>query len=215
MRAKSKIQNTNSKSHSIQVLRLPFYLVFGICLLVLSACNRDYTVKPKAYPRVNYPERKYEVYDPADCPFRFEKPKYSIVVDDSTYFGVKNKEKCWLTVYIAPFNGTINLTYKDINDNQKLDKLLEDAHQMSYKHTRKADYINEVGIKNDHGVSGLLYDVGGDAASSVQFILTDSTKHFIRGALYFNNAPNSDSMAPVISFVKEDLKHMLETFEWK
>jgi gliding motility-associated lipoprotein GldD len=184
-------------------------------LLFLAACHGDYTPKPKAYPMVTFPKHEYDLYDPKDCPFKFEKPVYSSVVSDSTFFGQKNFEPCWLTVNIAPFNGTINLTYKEISPTLPLEKLLEDAHKLSYKHTRKADYINEIGIDNKHGVSGLLYDVGGDAASNVQFFLTDSNKHFIRGALYFNNAPNTDSMAPVINFVKVDLKHFLETFEWK
>lgn len=215
MKAKSKSEIINSKPELKKVLRFGLLLVFSISCLVFSSCHGDYVPKPKAYPRVDFPKHEYDVFDPADCPFKFEKPKYSIAVDDSTYFGVKNKEKCWLTLYIAPFNGTINLTYKEITKDQKLEKLLEDAHKMSYKHTLKAEYINEVGIKNDHGVGGLLYDVGGEAASSVQFVLTDSTKNFIRGAMYFNNEPNKDSMAPVISFVKEDLKHMLQTFQWK
>jgi gliding motility-associated lipoprotein GldD len=165
---------------------------------------------------VVFPERKYELYDPKDCPFKFEKPVYATVVYDTTYFGTRLvSEKCWLNVKFPIFNGTINLTYKDINDTMKLERLIEDAHKMSFKHTHKADYINEIGIENEHGVGGLLYDVGGDAASNVQFFLTDTTKHFVRGALYFYNEPNTDSMAPVVDFVKEDMRRMLKSFEWK
>ena len=137
------------------------------------------------------------------------------VVIDSVFFGKRVEQPCWMNVVIPNFNATINLTYKEINATQKIDKLLEDAHKLSYKHTRKADYIDEVKIENPNGVGGLLYDVGGDAASNVQFFLTDTTHHFIRGALYFSNEPNTDSMAPVVSFVKEDLKQMLRTFKWK
>lgn len=198
----------------LQTANCKLLLCLVPCVLCLSSC-RDYTPKPKAYPRVIFPEHQYNLYDPKGCPFRFEKPVYSTVVNDTVFFGHKNFEPCWMTVDIRPFNGTINLTYKEINDTLKLEKLLEDAHKLSYKHTSKADYINEIGIENAHGVSGILYDVGGDAASSVQFFLTDSTRHFIRGALYFNNEPNTDSMAPVINFVKEDLRHLLKTFEWK
>jgi gliding motility-associated lipoprotein GldD len=184
-------------------------------LLLLSSCNNEYTPKAKSYPRVNFPEHKYETFNPVDCPFRFEKPVYANAVDDSVYFGERNSQPCWITLYLAPFDGTINLTYKEIDKDNNFEKLVEDAHKLSYKHTRKAEYINEVRIENQHDVGGILYDVGGDAASNVQFFLSDSTHHFIRGALYFNTTPNTDSMAPIVAFVKEDLKQLLKTFEWK
>lgn len=190
-------------------------LLCAIGIAMLSSCNNEYTPKPKAYPRVYFPKHEYKNFSKPDCPFQFDIPVYSAVADDSVYFGGNNPNPCWLTVYIAPFNGTINLTYKEIDKNTSLQKLVEDAYKLSYKHTRKADYINELKIDNQNGAGGLLYDVGGDAASNVQFFLTDSSKHFIRGALYFNNTPNSDSMAPVVDFVKEDLKQLLKSFRWK
>lgn len=190
-------------------------LLTGVVLLLAGCGNHDYTPKPKAYPRIVFPERKYELYDPADCPFRFEKPVYTQVVYDTMYQGHKIDERCWMNLVFPPFNGTVNLTYKDIDDTTNIARLIEDAHTLSYKHTKKADYIDEIRIANNHGVGGLLYEVSGDAASNIQFFLTDSSKHFIRGAVYFYNPPNSDSMAPVIAFVKEDLHQMLKTFEWK
>jgi gliding motility-associated lipoprotein GldD len=192
-----------------------FFYVMACTIFGFTSCNNDYTPKPKAYPKVDFPERSYQVYESPTCPFSFEIPKYARVLNDSTYFGEKLNQPCWLTVDLPPFNGTINLTYKEIGDSLKIGKLIEDAHQMSYKHTRKADYIEEVTISNEFGVRGILFDVGGDAASNVQFYLSDSTRHFIRGALYFENPPNTDSMAPIVSFVKEDLRHFLKTFKWR
>jgi len=196
------------------------WLLYLFCLLssifCLSSCHGDYAPKQKAYPRVNFPERKYELYDPAECPFKFEKPVYTRITRDTLYFGQKLKSnECWLNVYFPMFNGNVNLTYKDINDTMNLERLIEDAHKLAFKHTKKANYIDEIKIPNEHGVGGILYDLGGDAASNVQFFLTDSNKHFIRGALYFYNQPNADSMAPVLDFVKADMKQMLKTFEWK
>lgn len=188
----------------------------SIACLLLSSCTPDYTPKPKAYPRVIFPERKYELFNPADCPFKFETPTYSKVAHDSTYFGQALKDDhCWFNVYYPALNGVVNLTYKEIKDTTTLEKLVEDAHTMAFKHTKKADYIDEINILNPHGAGGVLYDLGGDAASNMQFFLTDTHHHFVRGALYFYSQPNADSMAPVLSFVKEDLKHMLSTFEWK
>lgn len=191
--------------------------VLSVALSVLLfSCHSDYTPKPQAYPRVIFPERKYEMYNPAECPFKFEKPVYTQIGRDTLYFGKKlNSDQCWLNVYFPMFNGAVNLTYKDINDTMNLERLVEDAHKLAFKHTKKANYIDEIKIDNAHGVGGILYDLGGDAASNVQFFLTDTNKHFIRGALYFYNPPNADSMAPVLEFVKTDLRQMLKTFEWK
>ncbi len=190
--------------------------LFGLGSLVFSSCHGDYSPKPKAYPRVIFPEQKYELYDPANCPFKFEKPTYALVQHDSAYMGtLLSADMCWMNVYLNPLNGVINLTYKNIENPKQLEQLIEDAHKLAFKHTKKANYIDEVRIENQHGAGGILYDLGGDAASNVQFFLTDSSKHFIRGALYFYSQPNADSMAPVLNFVKADIEHLLKTFEWK
>ena len=94
-------------------------------------------------------------------------------------------------------------------------KYLDDAHKLTYKHTQKADHIDPLQIDNDFGVKGVMFDVGGNAASSLQFYLTDEKKHFLRGALYFNVSPNIDSMQPVVDFIREDLDHLVESFQWK
>jgi gliding motility-associated lipoprotein GldD len=64
-------------------------------------------------------------------------------------------------------------------------------------------------------VYGMVYEIGGNAASSIQFHVTDSSQNFLRGALYFYAMPNADSLAPVISFVRSDIDHLLKTFKWK
>jgi gliding motility-associated lipoprotein GldD len=202
----------------IKTLRLLFFhfLLFFLCVvLLLTSCQQNYSPKPKAYPRVSFPERSYTLFSPPTCPYEFEIPVYSSPEEDTLYFDQNIKGKCWYNIFFPDFNGTINFTYKPINDTQKLEKLIEDAHKLSFKHTKRADYIDEVVIENPHRVGGLLYEVGGDAASNVQFFLTDSVRHFVRGALYFNHTPNADSMMPVLEFLKQDLKVMLKTFRWK
>ncbi|MCS6820003.1 MAG: hypothetical protein RMJ53_01670 [Chitinophagales bacterium] len=193
-------------------------ILFFICpitLLFHTACNSDYSPKPKAYPRVIFPERAYKLFSPSGCPYEFEIPVYSFPEEDTLYFNQNIKGSCWYNIRFPEFNGVINFTYKSINDTHKLEKLIEDAHKLSFKHTKKADYIDEVVIQNPYRIGGILYEVGGDAASNVQFFLTDSVKHFVRGALYFNNQPNADSMRPIVDFLKEDLRIMLKSFRWK
>jgi len=83
-------------------------------------------------------------------------------------------------------------------------------------HIIKADAINEISFsKPENKVYGILYDLKGNTATAVQFFLTDSLKHFLRGSLYFSAEPNSDSLAPVIEFFRDDIVHMIETLNWE
>lgn len=207
------------KNGKLDCVSMKLFKVFSVLLCIsvvlLSACTQDYSPKPKAYPRVVFPERTYTLFSPSSCPYEFEIPAYAEAVEDTTYFDKNIKGSCWYNIQLPPFNGVVNFTYKELNDTQTLEKLIEDAHKLSFKHTKRADYIDEVVIQNPNHVGGLLYEVGGDAASNVQFFLTDSIRNFVRGALYFNNEPNADSMRPVVDFVKEDLRVMLKSFRWK
>jgi len=181
------------------------------CCLMLTSCGGDEvtTPKPKAYFRLSYPEKKYVKYD-ADCPFTFEIPVYSNVDNDKNY----NAEPCWLNLNFPTFQGTLHLSYKEVKGN--IEGYMADTYTLASKHQIKASGIEEQQIsKPKDKVYGLIYDIEGNAASSFQFFLTDSTKHFIRGALYFNAVPNTDSIAPVVEFIKKDLFHFIDTFRWK
>ena len=58
-------------------------------------------------------------------------------------------------------------------------------------------------------------ELEGEVPSQFQFHITDSTDHFLRGALYFKTATKNDSLAPAIEFLKSDIIHLLNTLEWK
>ena len=110
--------------------------------------------------------------------------------------------------------GRLHISYKNINNN--LGQILEDSRKLAYKHSIKADAIHEqVFIQPERNIYGILYEIDGNAASSIQFYVTDSINHYVRGALYFNVEPNKDSLAPVIRFIKDDIIVMIESFEWK
>jgi gliding motility-associated lipoprotein GldD len=190
-----------------------FKCVFFVLALSLFSCTSEddeaSTPKPRAYFRITFPEKKYVKYDSV-CPFTFEIPTYSKMENDKT----PNAEPCWLNLTFPSLNGTLHLSYKPVNGNAKA--LFEDTYTLASKHQIKASGIEEHLFNNDSlKVYGLMYEIEGNAASSVQFYLTDSTKHFLRGALYFNSVPNIDSIAPVIEFVKKDIYHLIETFRWK
>lgn len=191
------------KSRLIKILIgvLPIFIVF------FSSCGDDYIPKPKGYIRFDLPEHDYISIADA-CPYSFEIGNYSVIEDKNM------AEQCWKNVYIQPIKGRIHLSYKHVGAN--LVQLLDDSHELVYSHTVKADAINEQAFFNPvKRVYGVLYEIKGDAASNLQFIATDSVKHYLRGALYFNAVPNKDSLAPLIQFAREDIEHLIETLSWK
>lgn len=179
-------------------------------MVMLTACENSYTPKPRGYFRIQMPEKKYKPFNPPGCPFSFEIPEYSEALLDTN----PRAESCWYDIYFKQFDGRIHLSYKPVDNN--LNKDIEDCRMLAYKHTVKADAIDENLISNDNGTAtGLSYDIEGNAASSYQFYITDSTKNFMRGALYFNCPPQSDSLQPVIQFCKKDIAHLIKTLHWK
>lgn len=189
------------------------FLIFLISCFSLVSCNSDendtIAPKPRSYFRLSFPEKKYITYDSV-CPFTFEMPVYSHMDRDKNF----GAEPCWLNLNFPTFNGTLHLSYKAVNGNIK--EYLEDTYTLASKHQIKASGIEEQLISRDSNkVYGLIYEIKGNAASSIQFFLTDSTRHFIRGALYFNAVPNTDSIAPVLEYIKKDIYQMIATFKWK
>lgn len=191
------------------MIRFPRILIWAILLLSLLCCKRQYTPKPAGYLRIDFPEKAYQIYN-SSCPFTFEYPLYGKIIADTSRIA----EPCWINIEFPGFGGKIHISYKSVRNNVNV--YIEDSRTLAYKHTVKADAISETLYTNDEKkVYGLLYQIKGDAASSVQFYLTDSTRHFLRGSLYFNVQPNADSLAPVIGFFMEDIMHLVETLEWK
>jgi gliding motility-associated lipoprotein GldD len=193
--------------------------IFALLLAVVAASCDDEPVavpKPRAYPRVIYPAKAYQPFESAYCPFSFDMPAYATIARDTTFFEKRPESDCWFNVDIQPLNATIYCSYYPIASRQRFDELVEDAFTMTQKHNIKASYIEETPIHRPADrVHGLIFEVEGPAASAYQFFLTDSTEHFLRGALYFNTQARPDSLAPVIDFVKQDLTRMVETLRWK
>ncbi len=180
-----------------------------LILVLFVSCEEHFTPKPREYFRITLPEHKYKLFDSL-CPFSFEYPIYATVSEDKN----AGAEPYWLNIKYKKLNCIIHLSYKNVK--KDLNKFMEDSRTLAYKHTIKADAINEKVYEHPKNqVFGILYDIKGNAASSVQFFVTDTTKHFFRGSLYFNVKPNKDSLAPVIEFVKQDIIHLMETLKWK
>lgn len=189
-------------------IRLLF--IASLSLTGISCDDEDfYSPKPRGYPRIHFPEKNYRLYD-STCPYRFEIPTYAQMAHDR-HMGA---EPCWMNVEFPQFRATVHLSYKEVNNN--LSKYLDDSHDFANRHQIKATGLDEILILRDSAnVYGLLFDIAGNTASSVQFYITDSTTHFLRGALYFNTKPNSDSLKVVIDFLKQDILHLINTTSWK
>lgn len=186
-------------------------------LFLLISCKTNYTPKSTGYFRIDFPaERKYEEYQCSECPFSFEYPVIGAIQKDSTDMQEVQQHPCWFNIIFPEYKAKIYLSYSAISSSNPLDKLIADSYKLTFKHTLKADYIDETPVRGKHPhVSGILYDVGGNAASGVQFYVTDSTKHFLRGSLYFYAPPNADSLAPCIQYFRTDVLHIIETLNWK
>jgi gliding motility-associated lipoprotein GldD len=173
--------------------------LFCIACIGLFSCNQDYLPKPASYPRIDYPAHEYKIYR-GDCPFH------------SSEAGAP---PCWLNVDYKLFNAKLHLSYFDFKTKKELYKMTEDAHGFAYKHSSRAEDISESIFNYGKSIHGVMYEIEGNTASSVQFYATDSVSHYLRGALYFNTHPKRDSLDPVIRFLQADIDTMLHSLKWK
>jgi gliding motility-associated lipoprotein GldD len=190
-------------------------LIPVVAIFMFFGCNEKYTPKPREYFRIDFPEKKYHPLQPG-FPYQFDIPDYSVIVADSDNPDKPN----WINVSVPANKAEIHISYYDIPDQKNsgrlvLNKFIEEAHELAYKHTMKADAIQErVFMNPSKNVYGLIYKIEGNAASPMQFFLTDSTRHFLRGALYISDIPNIDSLQPVIDFLEVDIIRLIETTSW-
>jgi gliding motility-associated lipoprotein GldD len=193
--------------------RLFFSFAIHLLLFTLIACNSDYSPKPRGYFRIDFPKHEYQTFDQPEFPYSFEYPVYGKIIRDTTFFGDKPENPYWINVDFPRFHARIYISYKQVEGN--FDKLRDDAYKMTYKHTYKASSIEDSIIHTPLGVNGVFFNVSGNAATAKQFFVSDSTRHFLRGALYFDTAPNSDSLSIVNDFLQLDMNHIINSLRWK
>jgi gliding motility-associated lipoprotein GldD len=188
--------------------RFPIALI----LLVFSfSCSQDYLPKPKGYNRIDLPERGFQALE-AETPYTFEHSKNARVEPDSFNLA----EKSWINLNYSQLGGKIHLTYFPLDTKGKDIKLVvTDAINLTAKHQIKAYGIEESVLLTPKGYTGVVAELSGEVPTQFQFFVTDSTDHFLRGALYFNTAMKNDSLAPVIEYIKVDMIHLINTLEFK
>lgn len=183
-------------------------------ILFLSCRPNISTPKPRGYARIDFPEDKnYIPFDNPDFPYSFLYADIANISQD-TQLIAEEESPYWLNVDFPDYSATIYLSYKEIKAGQSFDQLLDESFKLSYKHDIKADFIHTPDFVTENGLLGIYFEVGGNTASNYQFMLSDTTKHFLRGALYFNVTPNVDSIRPVLNYLKEDMEILIESMEF-
>ena len=199
-------------SKYILLRKASWLLSLASCLLYSCIGTNDdevITPKPRAFYSLNFPEKKYKTYE-SDCPFTFEMPVYSSIEPSNE----ENGNPCWLNLKYPMFKAQLYLSYGEVKNN--LPQYLKDARELAIRHQVKASGLEQQVILRDSAkVFGLMYDIQGNTATALQFYVTDSTKNFMRGSLYFNCPPNIDSLKIVIDYLRQDVLHMIQTFKWK
>jgi gliding motility-associated lipoprotein GldD len=179
-------------------------------------CRHIFVPKPRGHFRIDLPAHQYMLFNEKGerqktLPLSFEYPVYG----NLTFHEEHGSDPGWFNIEFPYYKAKIYLTYKDVHND--LDSLLDQSYDLNVKyHVSKADAIKEQVISNeDNKVFGILYDLKGNTASAVEFYVTDSLSHYLRGSLYFASEPNADSLAPVIDFFRGDIMHLIETLKWK
>lgn len=179
-------------------------LAISAMFFAFSGCKKEVVPKPTGHLRLDYPVAQYDYFS-NDCPYAFDMNSDAVI---------KGKPDCSFEINYPKMKATIYLNYKSVHGD--INVLLRDAQTLTYKHVVKADdIIEQPYINPEKKVYGMFYQVQGNAATNVQFYVTDSTKHFVNGQVYFYAKPNFDSIMPAANYVKNDMRRIMESIKWK
>ncbi len=210
----------------------PLLFLFLFCLLS-GSCNSTYTSKKKGYYKIDFPKREYIKFDRPGFPYSFEYPVYANVVRDSSFANKSEGNPYWVNIDFPSFNGKIYISYKiiggtsvyKIKDSKggykdsigenTFQNMVNDSYNLTYKNDIKANSIEDSLMHTPNNITGIFFRLSGSVATARQFFLSDTVHNFLRGALYFDAAPNEDSLRPVNEFLQEDMKHIINTLQWK
>jgi gliding motility-associated lipoprotein GldD len=189
-------------------------LILHLIAFVLYSCEKkteDYSPKPRGFNRIDLPEPQYQQL-PDEHPYTFQYSKYAIVQRDT----FRNAEPHWIIIYYPELNSRIQFTYKPVNnDRTRLQSMMADAAKLAFHHDKKAYSISDKLLQTKDGKQAVIFELEGEVPSPYQFFVTDSTKHYLRGAVYLMTATKNDSLRPIIDYMKADSRHILETLKWK
>lgn len=184
-------------------------ILLFLAILMFASCQRHSTPKAYGYFRISIPDTAY-----ADC--ALEGYPYTFLLSKNAEIKAREfpGEVYWIDIVYPDLNATIHCSYKPVRNN--LRDLARDSQEFLFSHSRVATAIPAQEYANpSEKVYGVCYDLQGNTASPIQFILTDSTKHFFRGSVYCNAIPNQDSLAPIYDYIREDVRVLIESMKWQ
>ena len=195
---------------------LSIIILFFTMNCFFSSCNNEedsFIPKPYGYFRIELPEKSYQKLE-GDFPYSFEHSKYAKVVKNESQYA----EDYWITLKYEPISmAEIHITYKEIKNEPKLFmEYVNDAHKITFNeiNTARSSAIDQV-IDSKKG-NGIVFTISeGEVPTVFNYWVSDSSTHFLRAAMYVPTSNQNDSLAPILKYTKDDMMHMLETFEWK
>lgn len=179
-------------------------------LLLCGACTRSYAPKPKGYNRLDLPTAEYR-QSPDSLPYQFEYSKHAKL----TPYSYAPDEKEWVEIVYPSLKAYIHVTYKPLKKGEVLKEFMNDAYKLTSKQQIKAYSIDEIMVKTPSGKTAVVSEIAGDVPTQLQFTMTDSVHHFLRGALYFRSEVKNDSLAPAIDYMKHEVMQFINTLRWK
>ncbi len=182
--------------------------IWCFCVVFCCACSKAPVPKPYGYVRIALPDTAYQPYKVA-APYMFDLSKNAHVVQHTT-----PKERYWIDIVYPSLHAFIYGSYHPVQGD--LDLLTNDAFRLVYKHAGQATAIPEQPfVHPEENVYGMFFVLEGNAASPFQFFVTDSVHHFFRASVYCDCAPNADSLAPIYNYLEQDVRHLMETWQWQ
>jgi gliding motility-associated lipoprotein GldD len=183
----------------------------GLFLSLLPGCAGEQPMpRPYAYHRVNLPDTT-TTHTRLDCPFELNLNQSARL----SYPKGKSGSACWADIHYPSIRASVHFTYVPLYNKETLGECIRGSQDLVFKHTIRASEILEDSLLfPDRGVYGLFYRLSGHAASNSQFYVTDSTRHFLRAALYFDSTPHPDSMNPVVDYMLGEMERLAAGIRW-
>lgn len=210
----SKSSNpTFRKESSLFTTRILQVVLCVVCVLLAAACvhHDDYAPKPRAYMRIDMPQHQYTTYDTSAIPFRFDYANDAVIV-----WKKNTPSERWIDICYPQYKGIVFLSYERLRSPNDLPEQINNAYNLLKTHFDFSSGVDEKQYENPtaHVYANTYHLKGPRVASTFQWWATDSNRHFIRAALYLNQTPNNDSLAPVLQYLQEDMQHLIESLEW-
>ena len=88
-------------------------VVLAFVLLCCISCGVDKVEqpKPRAFPKIEFPERAIDTFRNESCPFTFQHLSYFKEVKDTSFFDEKPTHPCWFDLQAKAFNGQLHFSY--------------------------------------------------------------------------------------------------------